>query len=179
MAKQTEEQKKAAALEKLLRFAKANEPEIDWVSVNDGYRGVEALEPIAYCMRDYQPGDQFVCMKQIARAWEDQDRLKIIQGGHLDRDLVKLANRSVVVLWPWHDTPLNDHDWFVRVAVRVATKEVIERFDLSVINIGFEFFTDYRSVRQTGFCLAESLFAEPSYGPAEAALTLFSPQIPE
>lgn len=170
---------RAVTLEELLRDARRNQPKIDWVTVRDGYRGVEALEPIAYCMRDYQPGDKFVCLKQVARWWEDQHRVKIVSGGHLDCGQVKLGGRSVLVLWPWYDVPIHDHDWFVRVGVRVATKEVIERFDLSALTVGFEFFTDYRSVREVGFCVGESLFREPSYGPAEAPLVLFNPQIPE
>jgi hypothetical protein len=36
--------------------------------------------------------------------------LKIIRGGRLDRGLVKLANRSVLVLRPRYDVPVNDHD---------------------------------------------------------------------
>jgi hypothetical protein len=63
--------------------------------------------------------------------------------------------------------------------VRVPTKELIERFDLSALSVGTEFFTDYRSVQEIGFCVAQTVFGEPVYGPAQAPLVLFYPQIPK
>ena len=47
------------------------------------------------------------------------------------------------------------------------------------LSLRTKFYTDYRSVKEIGFCVAEKVFGEPNYGPAQAPLVLFYPPIPQ